>query len=121
MGLIGRFILHTIGNAIGIYVASYFIQGFSFVGDFLSLIVAAAILAVIQAILKPILKLFLGPLIVLTLGLFSIVINALLLIILDFLSKDLTIQGYLPLLYATLIISVINIVVSVGGRETKKD
>lgn len=114
-------IIRIIANAIAIYAASYFIEGFLFTGGFISLAIAAIVLAVIQIILRPVLKLLFGPLIILTLGLFSIVINTLLLFILDLLSKDITIQGYLPLLYATLVISAINIVISAMSKGRKKD
>ncbi|MEK7542728.1 MAG: phage holin family protein [Patescibacteria group bacterium] len=120
MGFFGKLALHVVANAIGISVANYFILGFSFSGDFIALIIAAIILTAIQTFLKPVLKLFFGPLIVMSLGLFIIVINAIILIILDFFSNELTIQGYLPLLYATLIISAINIIIGLAGKETKK-
>ena len=64
----------------------------------------------LNLILKPIVKLLLGPLIVITLGIGLVVVNALMLYILDILSKSLTIENIPALIYGTLIISVINYV-----------
>jgi putative membrane protein len=54
--------------------------------------------------------LLLGPIIIITLGLGAILVNAVILKVLDFLSPALSIQGLLALLYATIIVSVINLV-----------
>ncbi len=121
MKLIGKFIIHVIANMIALLAANYFVSGFSFSGDFYSLVVVSALFALIQMVIKPILRLFSGPLIVLTFGLFSIVVNAILLYILDILSSDLTIQGYVPLLLGTLIVSIAHMVISGAGRKVYKE
>lgn len=116
MKLIARLIFHIFSNAVALYAAAHFIGGFLFVGNIIELVVAAAILTLINLLLKPILKLLLGPLIVLTFGLFVIVINAITLYILDIISQPLTIQGYLPLIYASLLIGLINLIINTGGK-----
>ena len=110
MKLIGRFIFHIFSNAIALLVAAYFVPGFTFRGDFLAILVTATILTLINIFIKPLFSFFFGPIIILTLGLFSIVINAATLYILDIYSAPLTIQGYLPLLYGTLIVTAVNMV-----------
>jgi len=82
----------------------------------IELIIAAAVFAAINVLIRPVVKLFLGPFIVLTFGLFTIVVNALMLYVLDIVSTPLTIDGYLPLLFATLLISVASIIASSGAR-----
>ncbi len=116
MKALGRFILHIISNAIGILVAGYLIPGF-FSGGLAELTVAAFILTVINTFLKPIVKLVSSPLILLTFGLFTIVINAIMIYILDILSSAITIQGIPELVIVTLIISIVNFVF---GSPTKK-
>ncbi len=119
MGFLGNIILHVFSNAIAILAAVYFITGFSFTGDFIALLIAAAILTFINLILRPILKLILGPFIVLTLGLFLIVLNAITLYLLDILSNPLTIDGYSPLLLATLLFSIVNGLIGFSARSQK--
>ncbi|MDI6734370.1 MAG: phage holin family protein [Patescibacteria group bacterium] len=117
MKLIGGFIFHIFSNAIAVLAANYFIVGFIFKGDFVDLVVAALVLTLINTFLRPVLKLFLGPIIILTFGLFTIVINAITLYLLDILSDSLTIQGYLPLILGTIIIGVINFILNFAAKR----
>ena len=117
MKLIGRFIFHIFSNAIALLVAAYFVPGFTFRGDFLAILVTATILTLINIFIKPLFSFFFGPIIILTLGLFSIVINAATLYILDIFSAPLTIQGYLPLLYGTLIVTAVNVILEFISRR----
>ncbi|MDI6820844.1 MAG: phage holin family protein [Patescibacteria group bacterium] len=118
MKLIGKIIFHVFSNAIAVLAASYFINGFVFNGDFLALLIAAVILTLINTFIRPILKLFLGPLIVLTFGLFTIILNAITLYLLDVLSSSLTIHGYLPLVLGTFMIGAINFVLNFAAKKS---
>lgn len=106
------FIIRIIFNAIAIYIAQRFVEGIIFKGDVLDFLLAGLILALINLILKPILKLLAAPLIVLTLGLFTIFINMGLLWIADYFMDKLTIGGFWPLFWGTIIISIINLFAS---------
>lgn len=110
MKFIGKIIFHTIANAIAFLVAAHFVTGFTLTGDIITLVVTALILTTLNTFLRPLLKLFFGPFLFITLGLFSIVINALILHFLDIWSTALTIEGILPLVWGTLIITAVNIV-----------
>lgn len=118
MKFIGKIIFHIFSNALALFIAAQVIQGFVLQGDVAALFLAALILTVINALLKPLLKLVLGPVIFLTLGIFIIVINAFSLYVLDMLSPAITIQGYIPLLLATLIIGAVNIIVGFSAKAT---
>jgi len=119
MRFIGRFIILIFSNIVAIMASSYFIKDFIFKGDFMDLVVTAAIFTIINLIFRPVLKLLFGPVIILTMGLFIIIINALTIYILDIVSAQITIQGYLPLLVATIIFGVINIIINISTRWTK--
>ena len=121
MKLIGRFVFHIFANAIALLAAGYFIKGFILNGGFIELLVAAAILTLINTFIRPILKLLLGPLIILTLGLFLIVINAISLYLLDLWSEPLTIEGYTALLLGTLIVSAANLILNLSAKTFKKN
>ncbi len=120
MRFIGRFVLHIFSNAVAIFAAVKLIPGIEFSGTLWQLVIAALILTLINSLIRPILKLIFGPLIVLTFGLFVIVVNAMMLYILDIVTQPLTIHGYLPLLYASLLISVINFVIGASGKMAYK-
>jgi len=114
--LIGGIIFSIFSNLVALYIAAEFIKGFNFTGNFIDLIIAAGLLTLANYLIKPFLKLFLGPLIALTFGIFTIAINAIILIILDILINPIIIEGYIPLLLATLIISIVNFTINLSAK-----
>lgn len=120
MKLIGRLIFHVFTNAIALLAAAYFVAGFTVSGDVAALAIAAVILTAINTFIRTVLKLLLGPLVILTFGLFTIVINALSLYLLDLWSPAITIQGYLPLLLGTLIVSAVNALIGLSAKWSSK-
>ena len=117
MKFVGKILLAIIANAFALLLAKNIVSGFVLLDNFFVIIEVAAVFTAINLFLKPILKLILGPIIILTLGLGLIVVNAALLKLLDFLSKDLTIENIIALLYATLIISAVNVIVHLATRS----
>ncbi|WP_028659805.1 phage holin family protein [Nocardioides insulae] len=92
-----RLIAWLLTNVIALAVATWMLDGIWFAGptgDFqaefeekwLPLVIVALILGLVSAVVKPVVKLLSLPLIVLTLGLFLVVINALMLQLTDWLS-----------------------------------
>ena len=71
-----RFITRWAINAVAIALAVYFVPGIDLGGNLVSLIWLALIFGLVNAILRPIIKLFTFPIIILTLGLFTLVINS---------------------------------------------
>jgi putative membrane protein len=70
-----KFILRWTINAIALFLAVYFVPGINLEGEWTSIIWLALIFGLINAFLRPLLKLLTCPLIFLTLGLFSLLIN----------------------------------------------
>lgn len=120
MKFIARLILQFFANILGILAADYFIEGFSFNGDLKSLVIAAVVLSIANLFLKPILRLALGPLILLTFGLFTIVINMFLLYLVTLVVPAFQIVLGWPFFYASLIIGFINFLILFSARFLKK-
>lgn len=76
-------------TAAALWVAVWLIPGLDFEGGVLGFILVAALVLVANAIVKPILSIFSFPLILLTLGLFLLVINAVVLQLVVWLSSQL--------------------------------
>lgn len=78
-----KMLLAVLANAVALWVAAVLLPGISFGGEgtslVLTVVLVAALFGVLNAIVKPLLKLLAMPFIVLTLGLFLIVVNALML------------------------------------------
>lgn len=118
-----RIIVIIAGNAFGLWLAYLYVPGFVVTTDLLKLALIALILALLNAVLKPVLTLIFGPIIVLTLGLGIIVVNAAILLVLQFLGNNLdilrgslSIQSIPALIYATLILSAINFVIHLATK-----
>ncbi|MBD3282294.1 MAG: phage holin family protein [Candidatus Portnoybacteria bacterium] len=115
-----KFILQITANALGIALAAYFIPQIHFTGDILDYAVIGAILALANLIIRPILKTITAPLIILTLGLFIIIINAVILFGVDWFTEKLTIDGIWGYLWGTIIISIVNALIIKGYKKRKK-
>jgi len=95
---------------LGLWAAGHLVHGFAVNGGWQGYLITAIVLVLLNLLLRPILKLVSFPLIIISLGLFSIVINALIL----WLASQITggyvsIENLWALLWATIIISIINI------------
>jgi putative membrane protein len=118
-------ILRVMINALSIAIAIKLINGITFTGEWWKMIIVGAVFGIVNSILKPILMLFSLPLLVLTLGLFTFVVNALLLIITaklsDPLHLGLQIHGFWPAFWGALIVSIVSIFLSwlTGLKEIK--
>ncbi len=115
MKLVGKFIIQIISNIVAIIGTAYVIPTF-FSGNSGELIAAAFILALINTFLKPIIRFLSSPFILLTFGLFTIVINAASIYILDIASQAVTIQGIDELIITTLIIGAVNFVTALAAK-----
>jgi len=82
--------------------SSYF--GFDFTKNWQMIIFLGVILGLANVILRPLLNFFSLPLRILTFGLFSLFLNCLFLFSLDIIFPELKIEGFLPLLFTTLLI-----------------
>ncbi len=115
-----RLIVRILGNALAIYLAAYFVPGVSLTDSWKILLLAGFILALFNIILKPIIKLISTPLIILTLGLFSLVINMGLLWLLTQFLPDIKITGFWAYVWSTLIITLINWIIAGLTRKKAK-
>lgn len=116
MRLIPKLIFSFFSNFIAIIVANNYIAGFSISTNFKNMLIVVGIFTLLNLFIKPIFTTVLSPFIILTLGLLSLLINAAMLYLLDFLSSNVTITGIEPLLYATLIISFINLILHFSAK-----
>lgn len=83
-------------------------------------IAAVIVLALLNALVRPVLYLLSLPFIILTLGLFMVVINALLIQLVSFLVKGFVVEGFWPAFWGAVLISVVssilNLFISEDGR-----
>lgn len=82
-------------------------------GQFMVLVIAGLILAMVNAVIKPVLVLFTLPAVLLSLGLFMLVINALMVLLVAWLYGPLEVSGFWSAMLAGLVIAVVNWLVSI--------
>jgi putative membrane protein len=102
----GLFIRWLILTA-AILLAAYLIDGIRVTG-FISVLSAAAVLGILNVLLRPILLLLTLPLNILTLGLFTFVINAFLLKMTAGIIPGFDVTGFWPAILGALVISIVN-------------
>jgi putative membrane protein len=105
-----RFIVKIIASAVALWVADAVLAGFSVSDGIRGYLVAGLVLGALNTFIRPLLKLLALPLIFATLGLFTLVINAAILWFVAQSVDAVTLSGFFTLLWATLIVSVINMV-----------
>src|SRR3989339_955756 len=107
------FLIRILGNSAALYVATYFLSpAFIITGGIKEYLLAGVALGLLNMIVRPALKLVLSPIIIITLGLFIIVINALMLWLVDYAFVSVPINNLTTLVWATLIVSLVNMVVA---------
>lgn len=102
-----RFIVIWLITTLSLMATAYFVPGFH-VQNFAAALIAAAILGLVNAIVRPILFLLTLPITLGTLGLFSFVINAVTLWIASEFSRGFSIDGFIPALVGSLVMSVVS-------------
>jgi len=105
-----RFLLHLVVTAVAFWVATRVVNGISYVGSLPGLLGVALLFGVVNAVLGTILRLLALPATILTLGLFALVINAILLWVTGAaagsLGLGLHVDGFVPAFLGALVISV---------------
>jgi putative membrane protein len=106
-----RALLQIVLNGVALLIAAYLVPGIHYQGSLVYLLIAGLVLGLINLIVKPIVSFFSFPLILLTLGLFYLVINGLMLYLADVFLDGLRIDGCLPAILGGLVIALFNWVV----------
>ena len=118
------FLIRLIVNAVALYCVTLFVSGVHLVPLWGSLIagalVAALILGVVNAILRPILVIISLPLEIVTLGLFTLVINALLFWLVGSWHLGLAVDGFWPAFWGALAMSVVSWILSMLTRGLER-
>ncbi|WP_128435512.1 phage holin family protein [Streptomyces cyaneus] len=112
-----NFVVKTIANAGALAVAVWLIDNITLTGDSTgkkigTLLVVALIFGLVNFLVKPLVKLLSLPLLILTLGLFTLVVNALMLMLTSWLADKLDlsfhVEGFWTAVLGGLIISIVS-------------
>ena len=109
-------LLHWLLNAAALWGAAWLLPGLDFQGTLLQLLLVAAVFGIVNSLLRPILTVLTCPLIVVTLGLFTLVINACMLLLTGWLSArwDLgfSVTGFWAAFFGGLVVGLVSVLLS---------
>ena len=115
MSLLIRWILNTLA----LFLVVKLVPGFHY-NSWITLFAAAAVLGIVNAVIKPILFVLTLPLTILTLGLFLVVLNAIMLRITAWIVPSFQIDGWLAAILGALLLSIVTMVTNQIGRDRKE-
>ncbi len=121
----GSLLLHWVLNAAALWAAAAIVPGLEFNGGLGRLLLVAAVFGIVNSTLRPLLTVLTCPLILLTLGLFTLVINALMLLITGWVSESwnlgFTVTGFWPAFWGGLVVGAISMILSLllPGRPNR--
>ncbi len=102
-----NFIIKLFLSALSVVITSYILDGVS-IDDYFTAIIVAAILALLNVAVKPLLILLTIPITFVTLGLFLLVINAILILMADYLVAGFNVDGFWWALLFSIIMAIVN-------------
>jgi putative membrane protein len=108
-----NFAIRLLVNAAALWVAASLVGGIQLSDDLLGVLLVALIFGILNAVLKPILIFFSLPFIVLTLGLFALVVNGVLLMLTAALTDSLSVAGLGSAILGSIVISIVTMLL--GG------
>ncbi|WP_375485698.1 phage holin family protein [uncultured Mycobacterium sp.] len=128
----GTFLVRAVFTGFALWVVTLFVRGISFVGGDSRLgrvgiiFVVAVIFGLVNAFIKPIVQILSIPLYILTLGLFHVVINALMLWITAWITRHTTHWGlhidhfWWTAIWAAIMLSIVSWLLSLAARDVRR-
>jgi putative membrane protein len=111
-----RAVVQVVVNGIALLVASYLVPGVHYEGGLLYLLLAGLVIGLVNLLVKPLVTVLSLPLVIVTLGLFYLVINGLMFWLAAWLLDGLSVDGCLPAVLGGLVIAVFNWLVRAFAR-----
>jgi putative membrane protein len=123
-----KFILKIIISTFAVIITAWFLPGVSIIGvndadRFLTALMVATVLAFLNTVVKPVLTFLTIPITVLTLGLFYLVLNGLIIILADKLVKGFFVNGFFAALLFSIILSIVTGILEMffGTKEKNRN
>lgn len=102
------FALRILATAAAVYLTVNIVTGISVSGGWVTLLLVSLVWSVVIAVIRPILQILTLPLTIVTLGLFSFVLNALLFWAMEWIVPGFDVAGFVPALLGAVVLSIIS-------------
>lgn len=114
-----RLLVHWVLSALAILAVAHYVQGF-YVEDFLVALVAAVVIGLINGTLGFFVKIITFPLTIFTLGIFLLIVNAVMLKVAAALLPGFRIDGFLPAFWGALLLAILNMIIRALTKPAKE-
>ena len=115
------FLVRLLVNAAALWVATQVVSGVTFDGGPLPMLAVALVFGIVNALLRPVAKILTFPIIIVTLGIFALVINGLMLWLTSSLSSELGlgfhVRGFWAAFWGAIVVSLVSLVLSMLIRD----
>lgn len=100
-------IIHWLVSVVAILIAAYLIPGVHLT-TFMAAIILSVVLGIINVFVKPVIGILTLPINIVTLGLFSLVVNALLILLAGMIVQGFTVDGFWWAMLFSVVVSLVN-------------
>lgn len=120
-----RFIMRIAVTAIALWAATRFVTGITFAGSWIGLAGVALVFGVLNSFVRPVLTFLAFPLLIVTLGLFTFVLNAVMLLLTSWLSTRLGIgfhvTGFWAAFWGAIVVGIVSFLLSILLPDTERE
>jgi putative membrane protein len=117
-----RFLVRLLVNAAALWVATRLVSGVTYSGGWLPFLGVALVFGIVNAFIRPVAKVLTFPLIILTLGIFALVVNGLMLLLTSKVAGALGlgfhVSGFRAAFLGALVVSIVSTVLSMFVSES---
>ena len=121
MGTMNHALYYWLGTTVCLFVVSYLVPGVNY-ENWQALVVASLVLAILNSVFRPVLIIISLPLVIVTFGIFLIILNALLLLLTSWIVDGFLVEGMLSSMLASILISLMSLFLGLNkktGLEVK--
>jgi putative membrane protein len=112
-----KFLMRILITAVALWAATRLVSGISYHGNWIGLAGVALVFGLLNSIVRPILTFLAFPLLIVTLGLFTFVLNALMLMLTSALSSklgiDFHVAGFWPAFWGAIVVGIVSLLLSI--------
>jgi putative membrane protein len=124
-----KFLIRILITAIALWVSTRLVSGITYQGGWLGLAGVALVFGLVNSIVRPILSFLAFPLLIVTLGLFTFVLNAVMLMLTSALSSrlgiDFHVAGFWAAFWGAIVVGIVSFLLSIllpdGGRDRTRE
>lgn len=119
-----RFLMRIVVTAVALWAATRLVSGITFQGNWIGLAGVALVFGVLNSFVRPVLSFLAFPVLILTLGLFTFVLNAVMLLFTSALSTklgiDFHVAGFRAAFWGAIVVGIVSFLLSMLLPDEKK-